>query len=832
MTTTLNFRRDVLPHIVAVVIFLLLTAVYFAPVLFENKGMSQHDIQQFQGGAKEIQDYRDKTGEEALWTNSMFSGMPSYLINTHYSGDWSGAIHSVLTLDMPALAGNIFITLLCAYILLVALGMSPWLATIGAIAFGFSSYNIIILEAGHNTKSLSIAYIPMVLAGMLVALRRNVWLGAALFALGLALNLHFNHLQMTYYMLLLVLVFAVVEIIFAFKNGTLADLLKRGAVLLVAAILAVGVNFGRLYTTAEYSQYSIRGKSELTTKNSGDKTSSGLDRGYAFNWSYGVGETITLLIPDFYGGSSSASLGTDSETYNAFLKMGAAPAQAEQIISQGLPLYWGPQPMTSGPVYVGAIICFLFVLGIFIVDRRWTSWLVAATILSVVLAWGKNFEAFNYFMFDHFPAYNKFRAVSSALVIAQITMPLLAMLALWKLLKEKGHIQDLEKKLLLSGGITAGICLLVWLFAGMASFTSATDLQLVQAQFPIDAIRADREGLMRSDALRSLVFIVLAAGVLYFYLKNKLSATVVMAAIGVLVLVDLWSVDKRYLNNSDFQAQVVATHFAPTKADQAILQDKDPSYRVLYLPNPFNDARSSYFHKSIGGYHGAKLRRYQDVIDSVMSNELQALINTFQNNPTSESVALALQNAPVLNMLNTRYIIYNDEAAPLKNPAALGNAWFVEDVRKVNTPDEALLALRNFDPSTTAIVEAPKFQVPATSFSPGSSTIKLTAYSPNELTYEANAIGNELAVFSEIYYAEGWQAYLDGHPVDHIRVNYLLRALPVPAGKHTIRFEFAPNSYTLGNTISMISSVLLLLVIIGAVVYVVKRHPQAAPAEV
>ncbi|WP_347159538.1 YfhO family protein [Pontibacter chitinilyticus] len=832
MMTSFNFRRDVLPHIVAVVIFLVLTAVYFAPVLFEDKGLAQHDILQFKGGAKEIQDYRDKTGTEALWTNSMFSGMPSYLINTHYPGDWSGAIHSILTLDMPALAGNIFITLVCAYILLVALGMSPWLATIGAIAFAFTSYNVIILEAGHNTKSLSIAYIPLVLAGLLVTLRRNMWLGAALFALGLTLNLHFNHLQMTYYMVLLVLVFGVVEIIFAIKNGAIADLLKRGAVLLVAAILAVGVNFGRLYTTAEYGQYSIRGKSELTTQNSGNKTSSGLDRDYAFNWSYGVGETITLLIPDFYGGSSTASLDKDSDTYNAFIKMGVAPGQAEQIVSQGLPLYWGPQPMTSGPVYVGAIICFLFVLGLFIVDRRWTSWLVAATILSIVLAWGKNFEAFNYFMFDHFPAYNKFRAVSSALVIAQVAMPLLAMLAFWKLLKERTQIKDLEKKLLISGGITAGICLLVWLFAGMASFTSANDQQLIQAQFPIDAIRTDREGLMRSDAFRSLVFILLATGVLYFYLKNKLSATVAIAAIGVLVLVDLWSVDKRYLNDGDFQRQTEEASFQPSQADQVILQDKDASYRVLYLPNPFNDARSSYFHKSIGGYHGAKLRRYQDVIDSVMSNELQALITTFQNNPTEESVTAALQSASTLNMLNTRYIIYNEAAPPLKNPAALGNAWFVKDVRTVNNPDEALLALRSFNPVTTAVVDQSKFKVPATSFNPDGSTITLSKYDPNEMTYEANASGNELAVFSEIYYAGGWQAYLDGKPVDHLRVNYLLRALPVPAGKHTIQFVFAPKSYTLGNTISLISSILLLLVIVGAVVYAVKQKPHPAPANV
>ncbi|ARS36696.1 YfhO family protein [Pontibacter actiniarum] len=807
MTTSFNFKRDVLPHAIAVVIFLFLTAVYFSPVLFEDKALAQHDILQFKGGAKEIQDYRERTGEEALWTNSMFGGMPAYLIQTHFPGDWSGYIHKILTFDLPALAGNIFITLICAYILLVAMGMSSWLAIAGAVAFSFTSYNLIILEAGHNTKSLTIAYIPMVLAGLIYALRKNLWIGAALFAVGLTMNLHFNHLQMTYYMLLLVLVFAVVEIIFAVKHGTFAELFKRGLVLLVAAILAVGVNFGRLYTTAEYSKYSIRGKSELTAPNSGEKVGSGLDREYAFNWSYGIGETITLLIPDFYGGSSSAPLDTDSETYNAFLKMGAPPAQAEQLVQQGLPMYWGAQPMTSGPVYVGAIVCFLFVLGLFIVDRRWTSWLVAGTILSIVLAWGKNFEAFNYFMFDYFPLYNKFRAVASALVIAQITMPFLAVLALWKLINERREIKDLDKKLLISGGITAGICLLVWLFAGTASFVSAADQQLIQAQFPIDAIRADRESMMRSDAFRSLVFIVLAGGLLYFYVKNKVSATVAVAGVGLLMLVDLWAVDKRYLNNSDFQRQVVANYFQPTQADQLILQDKG-NYRVINLPNPFNDARTSYYHKSVGGYHGAKLRRYQDLIDRHISRN----------------------NLEVLRMLNTRYAITGNPQQPVQRvPEPLGNAWFVEEVKPVQSPDEEIEALTMFDAGSTAVIDVSKFPVERRNFNPDSATINLVEYEPNYLKYEYQAPKEGLVVFSEIYYADGWQAYLDGEPVDHFRANYVLRAMEVPAGKHTIEFKFAPKAYTVGNTVSLVSSILLLLVIAGAVYYGVKKKPTEVP---
>jgi hypothetical protein len=804
MTASIDFKRDVLPHLIAILIFLALTAVYFAPVLFEGKAMAQHDILQFKGGAKEIQDYREATGEETLWTNSMFSGMPSYLINTRYPGDFSGYIHTILTFNLPAMAGNIFITLLCAYILLVTLRLNTWLSVVGAIAFAFTSYNFIILEAGHNTKSLTIAYIPLVLAGMFYALRRNLWIGAAIFALGLTLNLHFNHLQMTYYMLLMVLVFMVVELIYAIKKGTIAELIKRGLVLGVAAILAVGVNFGRLYTVAEYTQHSIRGKSELTVANSGEKTSSGLDRDYAFNWSYGVGETMTLLIPNFYGGGSSTPLDKNSESYKAFAQMGMAPVQAENAVKQGMPTYWGPQPMTSGPVYVGAIIVFLFVLGLFVVNKPTRIWLLAATILSIMLAWGKNFEAFNYFMFDYFPGYNKFRAVSSALVIAQITMPLLGILALYKVMRDRDLIKDLDKKLLISGGITAGVCLLVWLFAGSASFVGAVDQQLQQAYFPVDAIRADRESMMRSDALRSFVFIVLSVGLLYFYLKGKLSATMAIAGIGILILVDLWGVNKRYLNDGDFEKRVVENHFQPTPADKMILQDTDPNYRVLYLPNPFNDARTSYFHKSVGGYHGAKMRRYQDVIDR----------------------HIAQNNLEVLRMLNTRYVITGDQQQPVQRvPGALGNAWFVEQVKTVNSPDEEIEALTGLNVGNTAVVDVSKFTVPAQSFNAAGSTIELTEYQPNYLKYAANAAQAGLVVFSEIYYADGWQAYLDGQPVDHIRANYILRAMPVPAGQHTIEFRFEPKSYTIGNTVSLISSILLLLVLAGAVFYSVRRKP-------
>jgi hypothetical protein len=804
----IDFKAQVLPHLLAILFFLVLTAAYVSPILFEDKSLVQNDILQSKGGSREILDYREKTGQEALWTNAMFSGMPAYLINTHFSGDFFSYVHKAVTLNLPAVAANIFLTLVCAYILFVVMGMSTWLSVVGAIALAFTSYNLVILEAGHNTKSLAIAYVPLVLAGLLYAFRRgsrHLWLGAALFAFGLAMHIRANHLQITYYLLLLVLVFGVVQLVYAIKEKALGHFLRTTGVLAVAALIAAGVSFGRLYTTMEYGQYSIRGKSELKQANSGDKTSAGLDRDYAFGWSYGVGETMTLLIPNFYGGASQGALDEDSQTAQEFTKLGVPPAQMQELLKT-LPLYWGDQPGTSGPVYVGAIICFLFVLGLLVVEKRLRFWLLAATVISIVLAWGKNFEAFNYFMFDHFPGYNKFRAVSMALVIAQVAMPLLGIFALYRFLQLPADKKALEKKLLYAAGITGGLCLLVALLAGMASFVGPADAQLEQMQWPVQALRADRESMMRTDAFRSLVFIVLAAGVLYFYLKQKLSATTVTLVLGVLILVDLWSVDKRYLSNDDFQKRVVETHFQPSPADQLILQDQDLSYRVINLANPFNDARTSYFHKSVGGYHGAKLRRYQDVIDK----------------------HIAQNNLEVLNMLNTRYFITTDGQQPVqRNQQALGNAWFVQKLIPVNTPDEELDALTALHPASEAVVDVAKFPVQAKAFNTGGS-IRLTAYAPNNLKYEVETPADGFAVFSEIYYKDGWQAYLDGKPVDHIRVNYILRGMPIPAGKHTVEFKFAPEEYEIGNTVTLICSILLLGLVCGGIFYGLRT---AAPKE-
>ncbi|CAN5919978.1 YfhO family protein [soil metagenome] len=796
MASTFDFRRDVLPHVLAVFFFLLLTVAYFSPIFFEGKTLAQNDVLQFRGGAKEILDYRERTGEEALWTNSMFSGMPAYLISVQFTGDMFRYVHQLFTLGLPPIALNIFLTLVCAYVLFAAMGMSAWLAVIGAIAMAFTSYNFIILEAGHNTKSIAIAYAPLVLAGLIYTYRRNLWLGAALFSLGLALHIRANHIQITYYLLLMILIFGLIELVYALRQKALAPFLQRTAVLVLGAVLAVGVSFGRLYTTATYGNYSIRGGTELRTgEEAGTATgvTTGLTQDYAFNWSYGVLESLTLLIPDFYGGGSSVRLTPGTETYQRFAQMGVP---ASQLRDMKIPFYWGDQPSTSGPVYVGAIICFLFVLGLLVADNRLRMWLLLATVLSLLLAWGKNFGWFNYLVFDYFPGYNKFRAVSMTLVIAQLAMPLLALVALFQFLRAADG-KALRQKLFYAAGITGGICLLVALFAGAASFVGALDERLAQAQSPVEAIRADRESMMRGDAFRSLLFILLAAGLMFLYLRKTVSATVVVAGIGLLVLVDLWTVNKRYLGNDDFQRRVVENFFQPTPVDQAILRDPDLHYRVINMGDPFNDARTSYFHKSVGGYHGAKLRRYQDVIERHLSRG----------------------NVQVFNMLNTRYIITGQEQQPVqRNPDALGNAWFVQTVKPVNTPDEEIAALTGFNAATEAVVDVRKFPVAQTQYPSEGSSIRLTAYQPNALTYEATAAQDVLVVFSEIYYPEGWNAYLNEQPVEHIRANYLLRAMTVPAGTHAIEFRFEPKEYAIGNTVSLVSSVLLLLALVGAAI--------------
>ncbi|MGI4739533.1 MAG: YfhO family protein [Janthinobacterium lividum] len=826
------------PHVLAVLFFVVLAVAYFAPIVFEHQTLAQHDITQFQGGARETQQWAAEHGHEPLWTNSMFSGMPTYLISVHFPGDLFVYVQKFIALGLPGVVSNLFVALLCGYVLLVALGVRPLVAVAGAVALGFSSYNLAILAAGHNTKSWALAYAPLVLGGLLLAFRQNKWLGAALFTLGLTMNVRANHPQITYYLGLLVIIYGIVELVAAIRAGRLPDFFSRVLLLGVGAALAIGVSFGRLYTTYEYSKFSNRAPSELKAlppaPGQTAPSAQQQDRDYAFAYSYGVGETMTLLVPNFYGGSSAMPLPKDSHV--------AAAGLPEEYLAN-MPTYWGDQSYVAGPVYVGVTVCFLFVLGLFVVDKRTRYWLLAGTLVSFVLAWGKNFESINNLIFDYLPGYRSFRAVSMGLVMAQLAMPLLAALALSRILRPRTALATgptppvateplhpalakaaraaagapmvaidspdnllRTKQLLYAGAITAGFLLLTWVASLSFDFASPQDANLTQSGFTpqlMSALRADRANLLHNDVWRGLLFVGLTLAALFFYLKGKIDARVAALAVAALVLLDLWTVDKRYLGEKNFQQETIVESFQPTSADQQILQDKDLSYRVLNLGNPFNEARTSYFHKSIGGYHGAKLRRYQDLVERQIS----------QN------------NTGVLNMLNARYVILppqkqGETEQVQRNPGALGNAWFVRELKAVPNPDQEMAALTGLNAKQTAVVDVTKFPaVKPAVYADSSATIALTDYAPDALTYRYSAAQPGTVIFSEIYYADGWQAFLDGQPVPHFRANFVLRAMQVPAGSHEIKFVFEPKEYKIGNTVSLLSSIGVLLAVVAAGVF-------------
>ncbi len=788
-----KFWQTAFPHVLSVVLFILISYLFFFPML-EGKVLQQNDKRTFLGTSKEIRDYREKTGEEALWTNSQFGGMPSYLISTKHPGNLIKKVDHILQFAKRP-ASQLFILLLGGYLALLMFGLSPWLSLLGALALGFSSYNIIILEAGHNTKAIAIAYMPPIIAGIYHAFHKKRWLGAAVAGLFLGLQLAANHLQITYYTLLIVLILGFVELIQAIRKNNFGPFMQTIGILLITVILAVGANFSKLWTTYEYGKYSIRGASELSHDK--DNKTSGLDKDYATDWSYGVDETLTLLIPNFKGGASYGGFDKDSETYE-FIKQAQGTGYANQVIKQ-LPGYWGTQPFTSGPVYFGAILIFLFVLGCFVIRGPLKWWLLAATILGITLSWGKNMMWLTDFFLDYVPGYNKFRTVSMTLVIAQFTMPLLGLFALKKLLSgniEKGIAIKYVKYSLY---IVGGICLIFGLMPGMFyNFLSPQEDPSVSPIF--EYLMADRQQMLRADALRSLIFISLSALVLLAFLSKRLKSMHALYLVMALVLIDLWAVDKRYLNEENFVPKRRAEQpFQMTRANQQILGDPDPHFRVFNVAaNTFNDASTSYFHNSIGGYHGAKMRRYQELITHQIVNN----------------------NMQVLSMLNTKYfIVPTEKQGPVaqQNPGALGNAWFVNRIQLVPNADEEMAALDSFNPSEVAIVDKRyadliKKQQYATD---SSDFIQLESYSPNELKYTYQASDDRAAIFSEIYYPKGWTAKVDGKEVPIFRANYVLRGLVLPAGSHKVTFTFHPKSYFLGNKISLASSILLLLLVAG-----------------
>jgi len=812
-------KNKIVPVIISVLAFFIIALAYF-PQIIEGKKLVQHDNQTYLGTSKELRDYREETGKEALWTNSQFGGMPAYLISTEYKGNLAEWINRALQFA-PRPVSFVFILLLGFFILLLALNINPWLSLAGAIAFAFASFNFVLITAGHNSQVIAIAYMAPTLAGFILAFRKNKWLGAAVAGLFLSLEILAGHPQITYYTAIIVLFFGLSELYFAIRNKTLPDFLKTAGILSIALFLAVASNFGRLYTTYEYGKYSMRTKSELT----GDKEdeTKGLPKSYITGWSYGKAETMTLLVPGFQGGSSNEPVSEKSATYQLFAQNN--PAQAKEIVKGGLPLYWGTQPGTSGPVYVGAIIVFLFVLGLFIVENRLRWWILGVTILGIFMSWGKNFMFLTDFFVNHVPGYNKFRTVSMALVIAGLTMPLLGLVALKESLFGSIPDKKFSTGLKWSFGLTAGFSLLLVLIPSLAgSFVSPNDGHYQQVL--ADAFRDDRRALLRADAFRSFIFITLAAGSILLARMKKLKVEYAIAIIGILFLVDMWGVDKRYLNDSHFSSKRQAKQvFVPTKADNFILEDNDPDFRVLNLTvNTFSDASTSYFHKSIGGYHGAKMRRYQDLINTELINEISDLI-TFLQNPAGINPDSVFSSLNVLNMLNTRYYIVNPNGAPLMNPTAMGNAWFVNKVSLAENADDELARLKNLNLAQMAVSDK-KFEayLPVKEFQADSAaTIVLTSYAPNELKYTSKSSVDGLAVFSEIYYEKGWNAYIDGVKTDHIRVNYLLRGLVLPAGEHEIEFRFHPASYYIGEKISFAGSLILILALAGIVYLEIKK---------
>jgi len=784
-------------------LFFAISCIYFSPVL-GGKKLGQSDLIQVSGMAHEINAYKEKTGETALWTNAMFGGMPTYQITGMESTANPFSLLADLTYNgLPQPIPLMILYLVGFYLLLLAYGISPWWSALGAFAYAFASYNLIIIEAGHYNKSLAIAYMPLVLAGIRYTYRTNLWVGGALTAGAVALEVWAGHPQITVYLLFGVLCFVIAEGVYQFKEKTLPRFLKASTALVIAAGIGAASYAGHLYVTYDYAKYTIRGNAEL--QNSGHESGSGLDKDYAFAWSYGKAESFTLLIPGFMGGSSQEQVSKSSETYKLLKANGYPEDQARR-----LPTYWGAQPFTSGPVYAGAIICFLFVLACFLVEPTFRYGLMAATVLSLFLAWGKNFETFNYLLFDHVPLLNKFRAVAMALVIAGVTLPLGALLGLQQLMNAQRDKLKVQKAIYISAGITGGLCLLFLIVPGLFfDFTGPGDEQMKSI---LEPLKQDRQSILRMDSLRSLALIIGAAAVLWAWNLNKLKTLYAGIILSVLIIVDLWTVDQRYINKEDFsKSSQVEKPFTPSAADQQILQDPDPNYRVLNTTvNTFNDASTSYFHKSIGGYHPAKLRRYQDLIERHISKN----------------------HIEVLNMLNTKYVIVAGEdriPRAQKNPDALGNAWFVNQVKWVKSPDEEIEGLNApFNPKTQAIIDEqfktevtlPNETIDSTAF------IRLTQYQPNQLTYMSHSTKNELVVFSEIYFPNGWKVTIDGKPAAYFRANYVLRAMNIPAGDHKIVYRFEPEEYHTGIQIGDLFSWIIVALFGAAVFWSFRKNNQ------
>ena len=827
-------NKNILSIIAAIIAFAAITLVYFSPVL-QGKLVKQHDIEMHKGMAQEIDNYRNVTGEQTLWTNAPFGGMPAWNISVQQKGNLTLPFYKALRIGLPQSLSSVFISMLGFFVLLLVLDCGFWISFIGAIAYGFTSYLFIVIGAGHNAKAMAMAYMAPVIAGVLLTYNGKYLWGCILTAFALAFEIRTGHIQITYYLLLIIVILIIAELISDLKNKQLGHFLKASLGLVVAAILGILTCSTTLYGNYEFGKETTRGKPVLT-RNEANQTK-GLDRDYITQWSYGKGETWSLLIPNAKGGAS-AYIGKKNPALEK------ADRQFRDSIAQSS-AYWGDQPGTSGPVYVGAIVVFLFVLGALTVKGKLKWALLIATLLSILLSWGKNFMGFTNFFLDYVPFYDKFRAVSMTLVIAEVTMPLLGFLGLAEIAKSPESFKQNLKKFYIALGVTAGICLLFYLAPkAFFSFLSQNEAEQFAAMSKgkDGALYANfatqledvRVAIFRKDTLRSLLFIILAAVPIFLYGKGKLKGQIAFPILAVLVLIDMFPIDKRYLNNNNFQPkQRVKNPYTESVADKAILADNSLDFRVMDLTKDmFNDASTCYFHKSLGGYSGAKLRRYQDIITQYLGGELNQLRGT----KSIQEMMQVMAQLKVANMLNTKYVIYNPEAQPISNPFAFGNAWIANDIKWVDTPNDEIDAIANTDLQHTAILNK-EFAQQVGNYRLTDSIlpqIVLTEYQPNKLTYRFNGVSassttaDYLVVFSEIWTSKGWKMYIDGQEQPLLRANYLLRAALVPSGEHEIVMEYAPKAYKTGNTVTFASSLIMILGLIGAILFTIKKKKQEA----
>ncbi|GAA4848499.1 YfhO family protein [Algivirga pacifica] len=836
-----------LPYILAIPIFYLITMVYFQTELLEGNRLPQGDILQFQGMKHLSEQYTEShDGEAPLWNVAMFGGFPEYLIASFEDGPlrWVETLTRGF-IDGDTTASVFFRCMLLFWVTLLCFRVNPYLAIIGGIAFAFNTFYVVSTEAGHMTKMWAIAYAGPVLGGMALIRQRKFGLGFAVFALAVAMELRANHLQITYYLIFACVVYTVSILAEAIKEKDFGFITKAAGVLLLGAVLAGATQTVRLWTLLEYTPYSTRGEMELTPLTEGEgQAEEGLSKEYAFSWSQGKAETLTLFVPNLYGGASYEEPKRGGAFEQALSRVTGNPQQAAQIVSREgfrVPTYHGDQPFTAGPIYMGAVIFFLFILGLVMLDNKQRVWMTVAIVLLLMFSWGRNLQWFNYLLFDYFPGFNKFRSVSMAQGLATLLMSLMGYMGLQKLLEEKG--EERIKKLFTAAGIAAGMALLVMVTVGMMDMSAQTpdgmnkDMSMVGRMFGIkDAnvvktlvkgLEQERVEMARSSAMRSLVLVLLAAGLIWAVLKQKVSKQVGLLIIGLVLVGDVWLVAKNYLNDTKYlDAGDKQLSITKTEADKRILQDES-YYRVMTLGNTFQEARTSYFHKSIGGYFAAKMRRYQDMIERQFVQEQQVFIASLQSGQPDFSTL------KTINMLNTKYIKFGDKAEQvLVNPEALGNAWFVNNVITVNTADDEMTYLGQIDPENTAIINTDQFELSKEDYAADSTaTATLQSFDNRHIEYQTSSTKDGLVVFSEVYYPKGWVAKIDGKEVDVLRANYILRALEVPAGTHTITFDFEPTSYVVGSTITLSASYLmfaLALLAIGWSVYSFKKSEEEA----